>query len=180
MAEGEKNYQEIIREIGKEKFENRLRILLQTIDAFLKEGNFSKEIQCNERILYHVILDYFSDIFRLKEFHDIKHTMTVKNISYLMYWFLKRKPIQMNPECKTEMDIFINERFACYMIVNECLFKNAGNKQVSLDKAGTEKFERYVELMLYYFKYRQVNPQVIELMIESFHMGTYFYMDERK
>lgn len=89
-------------------------------------------------------------------------------------------PIQMNPGCVDEMDIFVNERFACYMIVNECLFKNTENRQMRLDKNRNKEFERYVELMLYYFKYRQVNPQVIELMIESFHMGTYFYMGERK
>lgn len=179
MIEEEMTYQNIINQVGKEKFESRINSLSQTIDDFLEEGNFSDEIQCNERILYQIVLDYFSDIFRLKEFHNIKHTMTVKNISYLMFWFLKRKPIQINPGCEEEMDIFVNERFACYMIINECLFKNAQGMHVKLDETGKQQFEKYVNLMMYYFKYRQTNPQVIELMIESFHMGTYFYLEEK-
>lgn len=77
------------------------------------------------------------------------------------------------------MDIFVNERFACYMIINECLFKNAQEKHMRLDATGRQQFEKYVDLMMYYFKYRQTNPQVIELMIESFHMGTYFYLEEK-
>ncbi len=35
-----------------------------------------------------------------------------------------------------------------------------------------KKLDDYMEMVLYYFKYRECNPQVVELMIESFKMGS--------
>ncbi|MCM1498867.1 MAG: hypothetical protein NC124_10425 [Clostridium sp.] len=34
-----------------------------------------------------------------------------------------------------------------------------------------DDLDKYIDLLLYYFKYRELNPQVIELIIESFKMG---------
>ena len=35
-----------------------------------------------------------------------------------------------------------------------------------------KKLDDYMEMVLYYFKYRECNPQVVELVIESFKMGS--------
>lgn len=35
-----------------------------------------------------------------------------------------------------------------------------------------QKLDEYIDLLLYYMKYRECNPQVLELAIESFKMGT--------
>lgn len=170
------NYQELFKEIGgEENFESRFQQLLKTIKAFLVEGEYDDGIQCNERILYHVLLDYYSDIIRLKDFHEILYTKTDKNIAYLIFWFVRRKPIQMNCVSDNEKDIFVNERFACYLLINECIFRDEeGLYNYNLNDEGLKVFDKYMDLLLYYLKYRQLNPQMIELWIESFKLGRYF------
>ena len=168
----EKDYRDLIGEIGEGNFESRFRNLLDLINKFLKEAEYPADsVLCNERILYHVLLDYYSDIARLKEFHEIKHTKSDKVVAYLIFWILRRKPIQLKQYSSEEKDIFVNERFACAYLLTECLLESQ-NAQMTDDI--TDKLDKYIEFILYYFKYRQVNPQVIELVIESFKMGLEF------
>lgn len=117
------NYVELIRDIGENEFLSRFAELQKQIDEFLISSHYISQsediednVECNDRILYHVLLDYYADIQRLKEFHEIKHTKTDKNIAYLAYWILKRKPIQINNLVEEDKDIFINERFVCYIV----------------------------------------------------------------
>lgn len=61
----------------------------------------------------------------------------------------------------------MNERFAAYLMLNECLC--CGEENISLEHK--DELGEYVGLLFYYFKYRECNPQVIELAIASFKMG---------
>lgn len=162
------DYTELIANVGKENFESRFHELLDSINKFLSEAKYPDTVICNERILYHVLLDYFSDIARLKEFHKIKHAKSDKVIAYTIYWIVRRKPIQLTEFSDSEYDIFVNERYACNLLLAECLLENDTN----ITKNDVlEQFDKYIDLLLYYFKYRALNPQVIELLIESFKMG---------
>lgn len=49
-----------------------------------------------------------------------------------------------------------------------------------LNKDEISQFDKYLDLLLYYFKYRQVTPQVIELLIESFKIGRLFPVESAK
>lgn len=167
----DRNYKEIIEKVGKKDFQNRLIEVEKTINTFLSEAKYPDWVQCNSRILYHALLDYYADITRLKEFHSIKHTKTDKVAAYLIYWILRRKPIQLNQDSEDERDIFVNERFACSYLLGECLLESF-NSQLTAELE--DKLDKYIDLLLYYFKYRQINPQVIELLIESFKMGNAF------
>lgn len=44
--------------------------------------------------MMNVLIDYYSDIYRLKEFHDIELVRTEKIIAYTVAWIIKRKPLQ--------------------------------------------------------------------------------------
>lgn len=169
------NYQKLIQDIGKDNFDSRFAQILNQINDFLEEAGYNDTVQCNERILYHVLLDYYSDIARLKEFHDIKDTKTDKIIAYLIFWIIRRKPIQLGEFSEHEKDIFVNERFACYMLINECLLQPENDMiGAKLGNEEMDKFEKYIDFILYYFKYRQVNAKVIELIIETFKIGRLF------
>lgn len=169
------SYQELLEQIGEENFDSRFAELLRQINAFLEEGRYDENIICNERILYHVLLDYYSDIKRLKDFHEIVHTKTDKKFAYLIYWFLRRKPIQIKEFLTDEKDIFVNERFCCYLLMNECLLQSDGGPiNTKLSDEEMKKFEKYIDMLLYYFKYRQVNEQMLELIIETFKLGRLF------
>lgn len=165
----ENNYIEIVRKVGDDKFQERFEELLASADEFIKEAGYKGHVECNERILLNVLLDYFADIFRLKEFHSIKKVRTEKIFAYMVAWIVKRKPLQFIHYTDMEKDIFINERFAVYLMLNECLL--CGEKKF-VSRESKDKLDEYLDLLLYYFKYRECNPQVIELAIESFKMGT--------
>ena len=148
------NYRELIDEVGVDKFRERFEELQKTAMEFIEMAGFSETAYCNERILMQVILDYFMDVMRLKEFHSIERIRTEKLFAYTISWIVRRKPIQFRDYSEEERDIFINERFAAYLLINECL-----------------KLVEYTEMLLYYFKYRQCDPKTLELLIESFKMG---------
>lgn len=165
------DYNDLLNEVGRDAFSSRMKQLLQQINEFLEEAGYSEHVECNERILYHVLLDYYSDIQRLKDFHQIVHTKTDKVMAYLIYWIVRRKPIQFTAFTKDEKDIFVNERFACYLMYSECTFGKITKK---LSPKEHEAYKDYVESLLYYFKYRQINPQTIQLVIETFKVGRLF------
>lgn len=162
------DYRELMDTVGKENFQSRFHELLNSMNKFLSEAKYPDTVICNERILYHVLLDYYSDIARLKEFHKIKHTKSDKVIAYIIYWILRRKPIQLTEFSDSEYDIFVNERYACNLLLAECLLENDAS---ITNSSILGQLDKYIDLLLYYFKYRALNPQVIELLIESFKMG---------
>lgn len=177
----QENYIELMNEIGEKEFKSRFAELQRQIDEFLAAAGYAivmgerGSAECNDRILYHVLLDYYADIQRLKEFHAIKHTKTDKNIAYLAYWILKRKPIQITNSVAEDRDIFINERFVCYIITYECLQqKKQSTGFCKLDEQQAKKYDKYIDLLLYFLKYRECSAQMLELLIETFKMGIAF------
>ena len=76
------NYRELIDEVGVDKFRERFEELQKTAMEFIEMAGFSETAYCNERILMQVILDYFMDVMRLKEFHSIERIRTEKLFAY--------------------------------------------------------------------------------------------------
>lgn len=161
------NYSEMLQRIGEEKFEERLKELRDSANKFIEEAGYQGHVECNERILLSVVLDYYADICRQKDFHEIKMIRTEKIFAYTIVWLIRRKPLQYIHNTDLEKDIYVNERFAAYLMLNECLL--CGQEKIGAE--NRKELEEYINLLLYYFKYRECNAQVIELAIESFKMG---------
>lgn len=162
------DYRELIQKYTEGELRERFLSLKKTAEDFIGQSGFSETVFCNERILMQVILDYYSDMDRLKDFHNIEKPRTEKIFAYTIAWIVKRKPLQYKCDSDDERDIFVNERFAAYLMLNECLC--CGEENISLE--NKDELEGYINLLFYYFKYRECNPQVIELAIASFKMGT--------
>lgn len=166
----EKNdYTDLINKFGIEEFKSRFEQLEKSAEEFIKESGFEKTVYCNERILAQMLLDYYSDIERLKDFHSIERIRTEKIFAYTISWIIRRKPLQYKDNSEDEKDIFVNERFAAYILLNECM---CGGEQIVLPDHKKD-LDEYINLLFYYLKYRECNPQAIELAISSFKMGTY-------
>lgn len=168
FEENKVDYREFVEGPNRQKFESRLNELIKSANSFIHEAGYTGCVECNERIMLNVQLDYYADIYRLKGFHGIEWVRTEKIVAYTVAWIVKRKPLQFVKYCSEEKDIFVNERFAAYLMINECM-ANDGKKYVS--HKNQAKLDEYLNLVLYYLKYRSCNPQVIELAIESFKMG---------
>ena len=96
------NYRELIDEVGVDKFRERFEELQKTAMEFIEMAGFSETAYCNERILMQVILDYFMDVMRLKEFHSIERIRTEKLFAYTISWIVRRKPIQFRDYSEEE------------------------------------------------------------------------------
>ncbi|MCM1189208.1 MAG: hypothetical protein NC541_07910 [bacterium] len=177
MTEGKKDtYQSLIEKIGDNTVDEFMRFLQEQCELFLREASYKGSVVCNDRILFHAILDYYSDIERLKQFHHIEDVRTNKVFAYIAYWILRRKPLQFINDDIEEPDIFVNERFALFLVINECLLEGVN---YALGAEGQKKFDEYLDFLLYYFKYRECSPQALELLIETFKMGIEFQKTEQ-
>ena len=160
------DYSEIINKIGEEKIEERFCAIHDIYLNFIKSIGFKDEIDIiiNDRILMHCIMDYFADITRLKNFHKIELINKDKIISYECSWFLRRKPIQLLRKDKEEM-VYVNEKFVLTILVNHLTL---GKIDSISEKTLMNSF---CESLLYYLKFRDCSPKIIEMIILSFKAG---------
>jgi hypothetical protein len=142
---------------------------LRKIHQFINTKKIAQNVTVDGNILKTAIFDYFVDIARIKDFHKIEHINTDKIYSYMAYWLLKRKPIQIKipfPEYE-----FINELFVtAFLISNICFDKNISCNKI----AQNATFKNFQSLLYYHLKYRSITQQSLELMIEAFFCGCDF------
>ena len=167
MDENKLDYFDILEAFGEERISDRCNWLKDLMIEFIKHNQLGDSVSVSDAILYHVIVDYFADIKRLKEFQNIEKTNNIKIFAYTTYWLLRHKPLQVK-ESISEENVFINERF-CSEFVRTYLFDNPSD--ISILKNNEKAVCEFIETMLYYFKYRDVNPQCIELMLIAFEAG---------
>jgi len=160
-------YKDIIETFTEKKIRDRYRRLLVSAQEFIKGMNYDDHVVCNETMLMLVVLDYFSDIKRLKEFHEIEHTNETKIFAYETSWILKRKPLQIKGSNDQKYS-FCNEQFA-YSQIMFWLKKNEGED--GANALAHKDLERFSNTLFYYLKYRNYNPQALELMLVSFDAG---------
>ncbi len=160
------DYCDVIKQIGEDKINDRLCAIHDIYQKFLKESGFKDgtDISLNDRILMHAILDYFTDITRLRNFHDIQWVNQDKIIAYEASWILKRKPIQIMRVDKEEF-IYVNEKFVLEMLINHL---TAGRVE---DFSKNEIVIAYCNILFYYMKYRNCDAKILEIIIASFKAG---------
>lgn len=106
---------ECYRGVSKEKFLKRLNISLELYNSFYKTSCPGSTI--NKSILVHCIESYFIDVYRLKDYHNIKFADEHKRFAYTLKWFSKLKPIQIG-ESKDPNSMLLNEIFAYHLAVS--------------------------------------------------------------
>lgn len=160
------NYKSVIEQIGENKICERLCAVHDIYQSFLEQTNYKDKIDIilNDRVLMHAILDYFTDITRLKEFHSIDMVSHDKIIAYEISWLLKRKPIQILDFNKEEL-VYVNEKFLLQILVNHL----TDGKIIDLNPNSV--LGSYCNYLYYYLKYRDCDAKVLELVISSYKAG---------
>lgn len=172
------NYEYLVGKFGREKILSRYEWLYNLMEIFLSNKNLEKDVIVSSDILNHVVIDYFVDIDRLKDFQNIKLVNESKIYAYLAFWLLRHKPLQINRTEQAEELVFVNEEFVSYFI-RGYLFAQAEVCPVVNNQR--EKVENFVETLLYYFKYRDYSARSIELIILAFQAGMgYQYSIDRQ
>lgn len=164
-------YSKVLDHFGQEKIDDRYKFIYSKLERYIEAKELSDCVRIDEDLLQQVIRDYFTDIYRLKVFHGIIHVNITKIIAYQIYWFLKRKPLQIITSDK-ELS-FINENFATIFIAHEFLYED----KEFMTETGEDKLMAFLEHLSYHFKYRTVDKQNIELMLFAFETGKQVYQN---
>lgn len=160
------NYNEVVNYFTKEVIANRIEQISDEMIDFLGQNNLQEIAYVNVVILTHAIMDYFSDVKRLKDYQHIERVNNYKIKGYETFWLLQRKPIQIKDQLEDDKWAFINEKF---LVTRICSFLYKRNYPLSRDRARV--FKSFSDTLLYYLKFRKCDAQALELMLMSFVTG---------
>jgi hypothetical protein len=162
------NYSELLEQVGEETISQRIKIVSQEMKDFLKQNDLCDVAYIQEMALTHAVMDYFSDIQRLKDYQKIEHINEVKIKAYETFWILKRKPIQLIGQIDDDRKLYVNEKFlltrlTSFMLGEKILEPLVGEKGIA--------FKNFLDTLYYYLKFRRCDAQSIELMLLAFKAG---------
>ncbi len=163
------DYQYLLQEFGEEKIASRYKTIYCYLEDYIKRHGLEEKVIISEGLLGQMIIDYFVDIYRLKDFHNIKKINATKIHAYSAYWILKRKPLQVVDVKDSSQDlIFVNERFVCGYLMR---FLTELDYSVALLEERKQDYIEFVDNLMYFCQYRVNTPQMLETMLSSFKAG---------
>ena len=162
------NYDKLVAVVGQTVIESRIEQISQEMLMFLETNNLNNVAYINHMALSHAIMDYFSDIQRLKDYQDIEHVNEIKIKAYETFWLLKRKPIQLIQQIEDDRMLYVNEKFLLSRLTSFML----GDKiNIPLVEEKESAFKNFLNTLYYYLKFRQCDAQSMELMLLAFKAG---------
>lgn len=118
----------------------------------------------------HAVLDYFTDISRLKKFHKIKRTNSFKIIAYELSWLIRRKPLQILQDNEEKL-VYINEKFILSYVMSYFTQLVGFDFYDKLEEKNRKIIDGYIDSFYYYLKYRNCSSQALEFALLSFGAG---------
>lgn len=162
------NYDELVEVVGEKTIQSRILQISQEMLNFLSAYELDKVAYIHQMALTHAVMDYFSDIQRLKDYQHIEHINEVKIKAYETFWLLKRKPIQLKEQIEDDSLLYVNEKFLLQRLTS---FLLQDDINVPLVNERKEAFKNFLDTLYYYLKFRHCNAQAIELMLLAFKAG---------
>ncbi len=167
------DYDEIVKSFGEKKLAKRYDSIETAMSEFIRRFKLENKVKISTCLLNQAIIDYFTDIYRLKDFHKIDKINYIKIHAYSAYWLLKRKPIQILEDDTYDDNVdltFINEDFIASYLIH---FLNE-NKQVVIKEKDRDDYMEFYENLKYSLRYRLVTSQSLETMLEAYVAGRRF------
>lgn len=164
-------YDELLSEVGEEVVESRIKQISQEMLDFLDVHQMNDVAYIHEMALTHAIMDYFSDIQRLKDYQKIEHINEIKIKAYETFWLLQRKPLQLKTQLEDDRYLYINEKFIMSRLTSFLLAENINKPLVEEQQTV---FTNFLNTLYYYLKFRKCDAQAIELMLLAFKAGHLF------
>lgn len=161
-------YAYIRKKFNEDRITSRHQWLTNLALSWLESHDLSDKVGILSETINQLLLDYFVDVDRLKEFSGIELINQTKIYSYLAYWILRRKPLQVVSSEQADDLVFVNEDFVYDMLMSFIYDNPAGVPVVESQKESLSMFE---STLRYYLKYRLVTPQVLELFLVAYQAG---------
>lgn len=137
-------------------------------EEFYEIRQLEGKVYFSDTIFEYCLIDILVDLARLKHFHDISRVNYVKFIAYTASWCLKRKPFQLVEGCGKEY-LYINEQFALSILMQAA---GCMDRETSYLAEEEEELIQKIEQIFYHLKYRNTNPQTLELLLVGMQSGT--------
>jgi hypothetical protein len=163
-----KDYQYLLIKFKKEKISSRFDHINNLLKEYIVQNGYENRLIVSQNIVEHIVIDYFVDIDRLKEFQEIEHTNEIKVYAYLAYWMLRHKPLQIVDDDNQDELVFVNEEFVTDFLCS-FLFSNPSNVPYIAEQK--EIIDDFVKTLSYHLAYRSYSAQNIELMLLAFQAG---------
>lgn len=162
-------YNDVLESFGQDKVAQRYDNIMEQLKAYIKRNSLEKNVCVCSGVVNQLVIDYFTDIYRLKEFHQIDLTNFIKITAYTAYWIVRRKPLQIVQDDIKNVELaFCNENFVLSYIMR--FLQDSGNAPI--DESG--QYHEFVSTLSYALRYRTLTPQMLELMIEGFRGGSVY------
>lgn len=169
------SYDDLIAAVEPDVIESRIRQISQEMVDFLEVRELSKVAYIHEMALAHAVMDYFSDIQRLKDYQKIDHINEIKIKAYETFWLLQRKPIQLKEQLEDDRMLYVNEKFLLTRLTSFMLGDDIYKPLV--DEKGIA-YKNFLDTLYYYLKFRRCDAQAIELMLLAFRAGATIYKEK--
>ena len=134
------------------------------------------KIEFSEILFKQSLIDAFDDLLRLKNYHPTEEPNPIKEMSYIVYWLMRHKPIRLVTEniindtrlskiARTRL-LFINEQFGVKLLINAAF--EGSVEQSSCEhmlSIGRTQIKYFKHFLLYYLTYRMDSPKSLEAMM---------------
>ena len=140
------------------------------------KASVSVKIEISEQLLKQSLIDAYDDLMRLTNYHPTKEPNPIKEMSYIVFWLLKHKPIRLVTEeivLNTKLSdiarmrfLFINEEFGVNLLINSAFAGKQERSTCSHIRDEAEKQLKYFKrFLLYYLVYRMDTPKALEAIL---------------
>lgn len=163
------DYQYLLAEFGEEKINHRYTALYSYMEDYIKRHDLQSQTLISQELLDQTVVDYFVDIYRLKDFHDIKKVNDIKIHAYTAYWLIKRKPIQLSVPATDHPELaFVNEKMVTGYLMR---FLSKDNYDTVILEEKKQDYLDFVNSFMYLLQYRLITPQMLEALLLAFMAG---------
>lgn len=168
-----KKLKEELNESFSDEYINNAGLLVHKLaEEFHQDNELEGKVYFNDNIFEYCLIDILVDIARLKHFHDISRVNYVKFIAYTASWCLKRKPFQLVEGCD-EKYIYVNEKFALSLLLQA---SGCYDENVNYHEEDQKELINAIGQIFYHLKYRNTNPQTLELFLIGMETGKKFIL----
>jgi hypothetical protein len=153
---------------GEEKIRNRFLFLYNASKDWIDLHRVGEYVGWSTTIIDSIIIDYFADIVRLKEFHKLKITNNIKVAAYTTYWVNRRKPLFYKKEPSIEdreKNYFLNDvnEWFCLHLMLSMVYDD--RIQLDIAEEDHSSYLEFLNALQYNFIYRNITPHMLELAL---------------
>jgi hypothetical protein len=143
---------------------HRIYFWRDNLNIFIQKRGLAEDFRVDDDRLLFMVLCYYADVARLKDFHGLKKIHKVKMFAYSFYWLLRIMPLQIKRDLHKNREDFLDINEVFVLCAWLCVFL----EPIKIDETIKE---RYREELRYFLKYRPFTAQALEAMIAALLVG---------